>query len=116
MTRVDWQNVLGIAATIFALASAAGLGLMRGQLQLLRDSRDDLQTRVTILETERTTIRTELTEVKSENKLLNAMVTGKVEWTAISDQLEEHHRQALASWKNIGDRLDVIHTDLSGGP
>lgn len=112
---MDWQNVLGVAATIFALASAAGLGLMRGTLGTLRASNDDLRSRVTDLEKDRVEKTAKLAEVQSENRTLKAMVTGKVEWTAISDQLEDHHRQALASWKSIGTSLEQIHDDLSGG-
>lgn len=112
---MDWQNVLGVAATIFALASAAGLGLMRGTLGNLRASNEDLRARVSDLEKDRVEKTAALAEVSSENRTLKAMVTGKVEWTAISDQLEEHHRQSLASWLAIGQRLEVIHGDLSGG-
>lgn len=89
---MDWQNVLGVAATIFALASAAGLGLMRGTLGNLRSSNEDLRNRVTDLERDRADDRAKLAEVESENKVLKAMVTGKVEWTAISNQIEDVHR------------------------
>jgi hypothetical protein len=112
---VDWQNILGVAATIFALASAAGLGLMRGTLNNLRDSNGDLRARVGDLEKQRSEDHARIAEVESENKLLNAMVTGRVEWVAISDQVEEHHRQSLASWNRIVGQLEQIHSDLSGG-
>lgn len=110
---MDWQNILGVAATIFALATAAGLGLMRGTLGNLRAMNDDLGKRVEFLEKDRIEKTAELAEVRSENRTLKAMVTGKVEWTAISDQLEEHHRQALGSWARIETRLETIHRDLT---
>jgi hypothetical protein len=110
---MDWQNVLGVAATIFALASAAGLGLMRGTLTTLRSSNDDLRNRVSDLEKDRVEKTAELAEVRSENRTLKAMVTGRVEWTAISDQLEEHHRQSLGAWKRMDANLTKIHRDLN---
>lgn len=109
---MDWSTVLGAAAVVMALASAAGLGLTRSHVSGLREARDDLQKRVDFLEKERAEIRAELVEVKSENKLLDAMVKGKVEWVAISDLLEEHHRQALQQWTGMNTRLDTIHADL----
>jgi hypothetical protein len=111
---VDWQNVLGVAATIFALASAAGLGLMRGTVANLRASNDDLRLRVGDLEKERSEDRASLAEVRGENALLRSMVTGKVEWVALTDQLEEHHRQALKHWSKIAAGIEAINRDLGG--
>ena len=106
---MDWQNVLGVAATIFALASAAGLGLMRGQLQLLRDSRDDLLARVGILEKGRTSDALKIKELEgkveaSEQRehYLQSLVQGRVDWTAISDQLEDVHRIVVRIDKKVG--------------
>lgn len=112
---MDWQSTFTFAGTLFVLASAIGLGLMRGTLGNLRSSNDDLRSRVADLEKNRTEDRAELAEVAAENKTLKAMLTGKVEWTAISDQLEEHHRQSLASWKRLGDGIKQIHLDLTRG-
>ena len=113
---MDWQSFLGTAATIVALGSFAGLGLMRGTLSGLRDSNADLRARVGDLEKDRVEKTAELAEVRSENRLLKAMVTGKVDWTAISDQLEEHHRQAVKHWGKQTALLTQIHTDLKGRP
>ena len=113
---MDWQNILGAAATMLVLASATGLGLMRGSLGNLRASNDDLRDRVSDLEKDRVEKTAELADVRSENRTLKAMVTGKVEWTAISDQLEEHHRRSLAAWKRTDAILNAIHSDLTRGP
>ena len=112
---MDWQNVLGAAATMLVLASATGLGLMKGSLSNLRSSNDDLRARVGDLEKDRVEKTAELAAVRSENRTLKAMVTGKVEWTAISDQLEDHHRESLGAWKRIDANLTKIHGDLTRG-
>jgi hypothetical protein len=108
---MDWQNVLGVAATIFALASAAGLGLMRGTLGNLRASNDDLRARVSDLEAERernqiekTEMRAEITRLQDHEGYLQTMIQGRVEWTAISDQLEEVHRLTVRIDKNTGGK------------
>jgi hypothetical protein len=112
---MDWQNILGIAALIVAVGSVSLVGLMRERLANQGASIEEFRGRVGDLERERVTLRADLSEVQSENRVLKAMVTGKVEWTAISDQLEEHHRQAIVQWAGINQRLDTIHEDLSGG-
>lgn len=112
---MDWQNVLGIAAIIIAVGSISLVGLMRERLANQGAALDEFRDRVGDLERERVSLRSEVSEVQSENKVLKAMVTGKVEWTAISDQLEDHHRQALQQWAGMNQRLDMIHADLTGG-
>lgn len=107
---MDWQSFLGTAATIVALGSFAGLGLMRGTLSNLRESNTDLRSRVADLEKDRAEDRAELAEVKGENRLLKSMMTGRVEWSAIGDQLEDHHRQALVQWAGMNDRLDILNS------
>lgn len=107
---MDWQNVLGVAATIFALASAAGLGLMRGTLGNLRASNEDLRKRVSDLEAERernqlekAEMRGEITRLQDHEGYLQTMIQGRVEWTAISDQLEEVHRLVVLISQRTGD-------------
>jgi hypothetical protein len=102
---MDWQNIVGIAGFIIAVGSISGIGLMRDRLSVLKDSNEDLRARDNDRGKELADIRTELAEVQAENRLLKAMVTGRVEWTAISDQLEEHHRQSLAAWKRIENKV-----------
>jgi hypothetical protein len=112
---VDWQNIVGVAGFIIAVGSLSLVGLMRERLSNQGAAIDEFRNRVGDLEKERNSLRADLSEVQSENKLLNTMVMGKVEWVAITDQLEEHHRQALQQWAGINRRLDTIHVDLSGG-
>lgn len=110
---MDWQNVLGVAAFIIAVGAISLVGLMRERLANQGTAIDEFRGRVGDLETERASLRAERSELQSEVRVLKALVTGKVEWGAISDQLEEHHRQALKQWAGMNTRLDTIHADLS---
>jgi len=112
---VDWDLIRSIFFVVFGVAttvSAALVGLLFGSLRTLRDTAGDLRERVKDLETERTKDKSEKAELHAENSLLKSMVTGKVEWVALTDQLEEHHRQALQWWKLFGERLEEISTKV----
>lgn len=101
------KSVILSVMTVATILATAGVGLMFGSLRTLRDTANDLRNRVGDLEKERIEDKGALAESRSENVLLKSMVTGKVEWVALTDQLEEHHRQALAYWgrtdKQLGD-------------
>lgn len=103
---MDIDQLLSTALAIVSLTTLAGMGLMRGSLTGLRDSNGDLRNRVGDLEKERAEDRAKLSELEGENRLLQVMVTGKVDWGAISDLLEEHHRQALKQWRALDDKLN----------
>lgn len=107
--------------TITTVAASAGVALMLGSLKTLRESNADLRDRVRDLESERVEDREKLVasnavaeQLASEKQWLTTMVQGRVDWTAISDQLEEHHRQALAWWKELGGTLQSILKALEG--
>lgn len=112
---MDWQNILGVAAIIVAVGSISGVGLMRDRLANLNASNDELRSRMADVEKERNEDRAKLAEVVAENKILTTMVQGRVDWGAISDLLEEHHREAIKHWADLVLRLDQIHSDLTGG-
>lgn len=115
---MDWdllgRIVTGVLSVTTIIATAL-VGVLFGSLKTLRDTANDLRSRVSDLEKERTEDRAEIAEAQSENKLLKAMVTGKVEWVALTDQLEEHHRQAVAWWAKTEARLTEIAAALKGG-
>lgn len=107
--------------TITTVAASAGVALMLGSLKTLRESNADLRDRVKDLESERIEDREKLVasnavaeQLASEKQWLTTMVQGRVDWTAIQDQLEEHHRQALAWWKELGGTLQAILKALEG--
>lgn len=98
--------------TVTTIIATALVGVLFGSLKALRDTAADLRSRVGDLEKERSEDRAANVELDAENRLLKAMVTGKVEWVALTDQLEEHHRQALVWWKKAEGDLQVIATEL----
>lgn len=102
--------VLAITVTI----TTALVGLQIGTVRTLRESNKDLRDRVTDLEKERLEDKAENAELHSENQLLKAMVTGKVEWIAVTDQLEDHHRDAMAHWSTTEARLAEILKTVGG--
>lgn len=114
---MDWdllgRIVTGVLSVTTIIATAL-VGVLFGSLKTLRDTANDLRSRVADLEKERTEDRAEIAEAHSENKLLKAMVTGKVEWVALTDQLEEHHRQAVSWWGDTREVLQQILTALGG--
>jgi hypothetical protein len=115
------QPILTGVLAVTTIVAAAFAGLMIGTQRTLRDSNTDLRARVTDLEQERSerdakiaAIELIVTEREAENKLLSSMVQGRVDWTAIGDQLEEHHRQALLWWSKTEQHLSSIEKSLKG--
>lgn len=114
---MDWdllgRIVTGVLSVTTIIATAL-VGVLFGSLKTLRDTAADLRSRVGDLEKERGEDRAEIAEAHSENKLLKAMVTGKVEWVALTDQLEDHHRQAVLWWAETRGVLQQILKALGG--
>lgn len=108
---VDWdllgRIVTGVLSVTTIIATAL-VGVLFGSLKTLRDTAADLRSRVGDLEKERTEDKAAVAEKDAENKLLKSMITGRVEWVALTDQLEEHHRQALTWWKKADEHLSAI--------
>lgn len=108
---MDWEATKSITLSVMTVATiiaTAGVGLMLGSLKGLRDTAADLRGRVGDLEKERAEDKADNAELKAENKLLTGMVQGKVEWVALTDLLEEHHRQAIVKWDQTDRHLTVI--------
>lgn len=115
---MDLNQLVGDLNGIVSLAlfvAAAVAALNWGRVKNLRDTADDLRKRVDDLEKERAEDRAEKAELTAENSLLKAMVTGKVEWVALTDQLEEHHRQALGFWEEALQLLRAMHAATTSG-
>lgn len=106
--------ILGVLAVTTTITTAL-VGLQIGTVRTLRESNKDLRDRVTDLENERLNDQSKIVardglirERDSEIKLLRAMVTGKVEWVAVTDQLENHHHESIDHWKATEAKLDKI--------
>jgi hypothetical protein len=108
---MDWQNLLGTAAVVLTLASAAGLGLMRASLANLRNMNDDLTKRVDFLEkegarneVEKAELRVELARLQDHEAYLQSVLRGRVDFTAISDQLEAVHALVIRIDRVLNDK------------
>lgn len=106
---MDWQNVLGVAATIFALASAAGMGLMRGSLGNLRTMNDDLTKRIDFLEkkdarneVEKVDLQSQITRLQDHEQYLQSVVRDRANYEIISTQVEDIHRIVVRIEKKVG--------------
>ncbi len=114
---MDWDllgKVVTGVLTVTSIIATALVGVLFGSLKTLRDTANDLRSRVTDLEKERTDDRAEIVEMHSENRLLKAMVTGKVEWVALTDQVEDLQRQWLAWRKEARETLAQILKEVGG--
>lgn len=112
---MDWQNILGTAAVIIALASAAAIGGMRGTLANLRQSNTDLRDRNKDLEAERDRDRAEKAELRTQvatlthdTDVLRSAVSGHTEFVALSDQIEDVARTV----NNINKTLTEAFKEL----
>lgn len=113
--------VTGILA-VSTFVAIALVGLMVGTIRTLRDSNADLRLRGEDLEKARderdkelAALELKIVDKAAENRLLSSMVQGRVDWTAISDQLEHHHTQAVAYWEKTGDDLTAIRHAFEEG-
>lgn len=130
------QPILTGVLAVTTIAAAAFAGLMIGTQRTLRDSNKDLRDRVTDLEKERTedhakVARLEASDSEKEAQIasLTSMLQGRVEWSAISDQLTEltrvlviageqiqtHDQRAGEWWETADDHLGRIEQLLRGG-
>jgi hypothetical protein len=110
-------NILTVVLSVTTIIATAGVGLMFGSLKTLRDTAEDLRNRVSDLEKERAEdkARIEATEVKldaaeRENGWLRSTMQGRPEWIALTDQLEQHHREAINHWERDESLLNEILT------
>ena len=103
--------VLMVLAGVTTITTAL-VGIQIGTVRTLRDSNNDLRARVVDLERERTEDKAAIVERDAENSLLRAMVTGKVDWVALTDLLEHHHREALDWWKKADERWATLPAEI----
>ena len=109
--------ILGVTTVIGTVLAA----LVYGGLRTLRSTNSDLRDRVGDLEkgreADRTTIAEQATHIAQQDteiEALKSLVTGRVEWVAVSDLLEQHHTEANGHWSTTETYLDRIAAILEG--
>lgn len=91
-------DFLSVALTIVALATLAGYGLLRGNVQNLREQLKDEREARASLSGRFDASEKENVELRSKVRVLEGIVTGEVHWVALGTQLDEHHTEAREFW------------------
>lgn len=95
---MDWQNVISVGATIVALTTLAGLGLLRGTVIGLREQLNDERALTKSLRERRDEDTRKIAQLTTDLDALGRVVTGEAHWIAIAHQLDEHHGVAVQHW------------------
>ena len=98
----DVSQVLSIALGVVALSSLAGYGLLRGNVQNLREQLKDEREARASLSTRFTEVQREAVDLRGKVKVLESIVTGEVHWVALGDKLDTHHKEATEYWAKAG--------------
>lgn len=96
---LDLGSLLTTALGVLAIATAAGLGLMRGTVTNLRESLADSRADNADLRARQAEHKTKIDQQATQLEALGKVVTGEVHWMAISGLLDEHHDEARAHWR-----------------
>lgn len=112
---MDFLGILSAAGIIVGLFAAAGVGLQRGLMTNLRESRDEYEKENTKLKTDRAEDRATIERLTRDLDALRRVVTGEVHLTAILDLLGHHHQSHTEhrqmteeQWREARPMLDQI--------
>lgn len=109
---IDFSNLLTTALGVLALATAAGLGLVRSNVTILRENLKDAREEIADKDRRHTEFetRTATQIAELEAKLLakgadldalSRVVTGEAHWVALGETLDVHHAAAEQHWETI---------------
>ncbi|MGH3496200.1 MAG: hypothetical protein ACRDP1_01880 [Nocardioidaceae bacterium] len=108
----QFASLLSLAFGIGLLVAGGLAGLMRGRITMLRETADDLRSRLGDLEASDRAKSTELAELRNERDVLRRMVTGEAQLTRLTEMLDHHHEQAMAEWRRLTDVDRRIETAM----
>jgi hypothetical protein len=104
--NLTFTEVWNFVVPFITIAAFGALFLVYGTTKTLRDTNADLRAqheddkaRLQERDSEIAKMRQSQAEMEGRIGVLESLVTGAVNWTAISDQLEVHHREALSHWR-----------------
>jgi hypothetical protein len=102
---LNFTDVWNFVVPFITIAAFGALFLVYGTTKTLRDTNADLRAqheddkaRLAERDAEIAKMKQNQAEMEGRIGVLESLVTGAVNWTAISDQLEVHHKEALAHW------------------
>lgn len=109
---MDLTGIVSTGLAIILLATAAGLGLMRGVVTNLREQLADTRALSEEMRQERTDDRAEIDKLRTQLDALGAVVTGEVHWAAISEVLDQHHVEARQYWQHAEQTAESMLSAL----
>jgi hypothetical protein len=104
----NWSSIVGLVALVGACVFAFRASVIREQLNGLRGDRDDLRTRVEILEDDKKRIEAELHAEKGKVAVLERTVTGADMLQSLQKSMELQAAAAAAQSERIIKALDSI--------
>lgn len=111
---MTFWNLLSAASVLVALATFVGLALQRGVLTSVREQNGDYEKRIKFLEDQRDRDKQTIKDQTNDIASLQRIVTGEVQWQAISDLLEHHHKDAVQHWTRAEELLVGIRDSQLG--
>lgn len=106
--------MISVGATIVALTTLAGLGLLRGTVIGLREQLNDERGLSASLRTRREEDGAKIAQLTTDLAALSRVVTGEAHWVAIGQQLDQHHERATEHWQEQRTLLTAIRDNLKG--
>ena len=106
--------MISVGATIVALTTLAGLGLLRGTVIGLREQVRDERDLSASLRTRHAEDAQKIGQLSTDLAALGRVVTGEAHWIAIGQQLDLHHASAAEHWTEQRVLLTEIRDNLRG--
>lgn len=106
---MTWTLVHSVLAVSTVVAMVL-FGLAMGLLTTLRNSNKDLRDRVGDLEKDRDEDEKHIAQLEADNTVLKRIATGEVQWQALSDLLDQHHKESMTAWNEIKAAISATHT------
>ena len=103
-------DMLNTALAVVAIATLAGLGLMRGTVTGLRENLKDCREEAAETRRKLEVAEAENSRLQSDLAALSRVVTGEAHITALGQEVSEVGTQVA----NVGDRIDTHHTAAEG--
>lgn len=104
----DLQTFITLLLAVITLSTAAGVGFQRGKIGQLRGELAEERERGEATKRELQDSITEAKRLRTDLDALSRVVTGEAHWTAIGQQLDEHHNAAQGHWHAQDDKLERI--------
>jgi chromosome segregation ATPase len=102
-------GIVVVASALGTAVAVARASFAKTQIEALRGDRDDLRTRVDILESEKTRLEASLKTESDKVRVLEKVVTGKEQLDHLQSTIDNNHA-ASVSWQEGQEKrtLDIL--------